>query len=161
MLTALYYPNTTISPGLVKNALFLWDRIEYIAPWDGFMPDYQDRELGEAVHAFSTPLVPTEAEKQQVDKIVADLIESGLPDWFHVEKVPENLRYGIYPDKLLERTRESLRRRKLAQGRRIELKCRPHWPCQLCPFWLIAAQAHRSGSSQMRLALIQLSTAIC
>jgi hypothetical protein len=48
MLTALYYPHTTISHGLVKNALFLWDRIEYIAPYDGFRPDYQDPELTSA-----------------------------------------------------------------------------------------------------------------
>jgi hypothetical protein len=56
MLTALYYPHTTISPGLVKNALFLWDRIEYIAPYDGFRPDYQDPELSEALQSFSVPL---------------------------------------------------------------------------------------------------------
>src|SRR5262249_33679778 len=116
MLTALYYPHTTISPGLVKNALFLWDRIEYIAPWNEFKPDYQDRELGEAIQTFSTPLVPTEAEKRQVDNIVADLIESGLPEWFYVEKVPENLRYDIYSEKLLRRTTERLKMHKLAQG---------------------------------------------
>jgi len=126
MLTALYYPNTTISPGLVKNALFLWDRIEYIAPWDGFKPDYQDRELGEAVQGFSAPLVPTESEKQQVDKVVADLIESGLPEWFYVEKVPENLRYGIYPDKLLKNTREMLERRKLARGMQDRFETSAH-----------------------------------
>jgi hypothetical protein len=116
VLTALYYPHTTMSPGLVKNALFLWDRIEYIAPWDGFKPDYQDPELSEAVQAFSVPLVPTDAEKQQVDEIVTDLIESGLPEWFYVDKVPENLRYNIYTKKLLERTRERLKKHKLVQG---------------------------------------------
>lgn len=122
MLTALYYPHTTISPGLVKNALFLWDRIEYIAPYDGFRPDYQDPELSEAVQSFSVPLVPTEAEKQQVDKMVADLIESGLPDWFYVEKVPENLRYNIYTKKLLERTKERLIRHNLVQGMQDRLE---------------------------------------
>ena len=122
MLTALYYPHTTMSPGLVKNALFLWDRIEYIAPWDGFKPDYQDSELREAVQAFSVPLVPTDAEKQQVDEIVTDLSESGLPEWFYVDKVPENLRYDIYSEKLLYRTRESLKRRMLAQGTQDKLR---------------------------------------
>jgi hypothetical protein len=64
MLTALYYPHVNMSSGLLKNALFLWDKIEYIAPRRHFEPWYQDEELNTAVKLFATPRVPSDEEKK-------------------------------------------------------------------------------------------------
>ncbi len=116
MLTALYYPHVTMKPSLAKNALFLWDRIEYIAPYDGFKPPYKDSELGEVVQAFAVPRIPTNDEKRLVDDTITDLIKSGLPDWFYVQKVPQRRRYDLYPEKLMRDTWKKLERHSLAQG---------------------------------------------
>ena len=37
MYTSLYYPHATIrSEAVIKNALLLWDNLEFIAPWEDF-----------------------------------------------------------------------------------------------------------------------------
>ena len=59
MPTALYYPHVTMSSNLVKNAFFLWDRLEFIAPTKDFDPYYQDEELGKAVKLISKEHVPS------------------------------------------------------------------------------------------------------
>jgi hypothetical protein len=43
MRSALYYPHTSVDDeGIAKTALLLWDRLEFIVPWRGFLPDYEN-----------------------------------------------------------------------------------------------------------------------
>ena len=114
MFTALYYPHVSMSADLFKNALFLWDRIEYIAPDEYFRPWYQDAELNEAVGRFAERHVPSDQEKQQVNEAIIDLLKLPLPGWFYVEDLPEDCRYSFYPEKLFPDTWERLRSENLA-----------------------------------------------
>jgi len=116
MLTALYYPHVKMSDGLVKNSLFLWDHIEYIAPHDHFEePWYQDPHIRDAVKLIATQRVPSPKEKDQVDAAIVDLLSLPLPNWFYVKDIPDGLRYNFYPRKLSEETWEKLQRTHLAE----------------------------------------------
>jgi hypothetical protein len=114
-LTALYYPHVNMSPDLFKNALFLWDKIEYIAPNQWYQPQYADTELDEAVRLYAERHIPSEEERQQANEAILDLLRRPLPPWFYVREVPENLRYTIYPAKFSEETWRKLKSEKLAQ----------------------------------------------
>lgn len=115
MLTALYYPHINISKDLFKNALFLWDKIEYISPGGFFEPNYSDIELGEAVRSLTKRYVPTKEEKQQANDAIIDLLKQPLPDWFFVKDLPDNLRYGLYTEKFNSDTWERLEEEGLVQ----------------------------------------------
>ncbi|QZZ23255.1 hypothetical protein J5X98_13490 [Leptothermofonsia sichuanensis E412] len=49
-----------MSADLFKNALFLWDKIEYVVPDKEFKPEYEDDELAEAVRFFAKKYVPSQ-----------------------------------------------------------------------------------------------------
>jgi hypothetical protein len=115
MFTALYYPHVNMNPDLFKNALFLWDKIEYISPDQYFQPWYSDDELSKAVRSLAERHVPSDKEKQQANKAILDLLSRPLPPWFYVKDVPENLRYSIYPAKFCPETWERLKSHKLAE----------------------------------------------
>jgi len=116
MFTALYYPHVTMSPALVKNALFLWDRLEFVAPDKNFEPFYEDTELQYAVRAISERHVPSEAEKQQTNDAIIELLNKPLPGWFFVKDLPVQHRYAFYPAKFCSETWELLSQKNLAQS---------------------------------------------
>lgn len=115
MLAALYYPHVRMSADLFKNALFLWDKIEYIAPDQTFRPEYRDGELDEAVGSFAEQHIPSDEEKRHANETILDLLRRPLPPWFYVKDVPEELRYSLYPAKFFPETWEKLESQKLAQ----------------------------------------------
>lgn len=115
MLAALYYPHVKISKDLFKNALFLWDKIEYISPSRDFESHYLDSELEEAVRSFSEKYIPTSKQKQQANDAIVDLLKQPLPDWFFVKDIPDHLRYGLYAEKFNPDTWERLREERLAE----------------------------------------------
>ncbi|MEB3308862.1 MAG: hypothetical protein VKJ02_01365 [Snowella sp.] len=115
MLAALYYPHVKMSKNLFKNALFLWDKIEYISPDNHFEPHYSDSELGEAVRSFSQKYIPTSDQKQQTNDAIIDLLKHPLPNWFFVKDVPDYLRYSVYTEKFSARTWERLCEEGLAE----------------------------------------------
>ena len=115
MQTALYYPHVKMGESLVKNALFLWDRVEYIAPDDYFEPRYEDKELSEAVKLITERHVPNKTEQKEANKAIVDLLETGLPDWFCIKDLPEHLRYSFYPKKFCPDTWELLEEAYLAK----------------------------------------------
>lgn len=115
MFAALYYPHVNMSKDLFKNALFLWDKIEYISPGGFFEPNYSDVELGEAVHSLTERYVPTNKEKQQANDAIIDLLKQPLPHWFFVKDLPNHLRYGLYTEKFNPDTWERLEEEGLVQ----------------------------------------------
>jgi hypothetical protein len=115
MFAALYYPHVNISKDLFKNALFLWDKIEYISPGGFFEPNYSDIELGQAVRSLTERYIPTNEEKKQANDAIIDLLKHPLPDWFFVKDLPNHLRYGLYSEKFNPDTWKRLKEEGLAQ----------------------------------------------
>jgi hypothetical protein len=49
MYSALYYSHTRLrEQEFAKTALLLWDKVNYISPFRGFHPEYEDSTLAEA-----------------------------------------------------------------------------------------------------------------
>lgn len=115
-LTALYYPHIVVaSEGLLKNALLLWDSVEVICPFGEFPQMQGDAERLRAFQAIARPLRPSDEEKRAAHEAIIELADSGLPDWFFPERVREDLRYTIYPEKLLPETWDALLETQLAR----------------------------------------------
>ena len=56
MRSALYYPHTAPnSEDIVKTALLLWDRLEFIVPWEHFRPHYKNRQIARAMELIGAP----------------------------------------------------------------------------------------------------------
>jgi len=100
---------------LFKNALFLWDKIEYIAPDQGFQSWSGNAELDGAVRTYGERHIPSGEEKQQANEAILDLLRRPLPAWFYVKDIPARLRYTIYPKKFDPETWDRLTSEKLAQ----------------------------------------------
>jgi len=116
METAIYYPSIGCSNReLVKEALFLWDRLEFIVPNEG-MPitsGSDDKELDEAIELVGHKLVPSKEAKEIAHDEILDIVS--LPD---VSKLKFELSdtkgiHGIYPQKFMPETWEELRNRNL------------------------------------------------
>jgi hypothetical protein len=118
MLTALYYPHTRIkNAGLIKNALLLWDRIEYISPnldWQP-APVANAPHLNRAVDLIVRPYLPSAEEKRLAHEAILELANSNLPEWFFVDQVDESLQYDMYHEKFLTETWDVLQDSKLAK----------------------------------------------
>jgi hypothetical protein len=72
-LTALYYPHIAIEDeGLLNNALFLWDQVELICPFDTFpyLPD--DPERRAAFEAIARPLRPSGHEMAEAHEAILE-----------------------------------------------------------------------------------------
>jgi hypothetical protein len=118
MRSALYYPHTQIrDENFLKNALLLWDRVEYISPNRSFQfDDVESLEASEGLELLCRPLVPSSEQKNNVHHRVTQLLRHGTPKWLIVDKVPRGIKngrpvkefygtdYGIYPEKLDHRT---------------------------------------------------------
>lgn len=118
MNTALYYPHTSIeSQALLKTALLLWDKLEYIVPGAWFQQprpsEYtgEKKELAEALEIIGHPLVPSAQEQEQVHKNVQRLVRDGLPKKYLFKPSQEN--YLVYADKFGGATWDLLRNQQL------------------------------------------------
>jgi hypothetical protein len=116
MRTALYYPHTEVqSIDLVKTALLTWDRLEYIAPFEGYIGNYgDDRDMAEAMNIIGHAKIPSDAHKKKVHNYVEELIENGIPKVFRYPIHSKNsAEYEMWPQKLLYGTWELLRKNKV------------------------------------------------
>jgi hypothetical protein len=83
MHTAFYYPHMEVSNrNLIKNALLLWDELEYISPFRRSAWPGATRAYNEALRLLATRHVPSQDEKMAAHAIVLELLDSELPDWF-------------------------------------------------------------------------------
>jgi hypothetical protein len=128
--TALYYPHTALhelgdphgSPGsaehMVKSALLLWDRLEFIVPYKGYRANYRHRGVAEAMELIGASRVPHLEEKQQAHRRIENFVSKPLPQTFYfLEKHQRSLlreQYEIWPEKFLDKTWQLLRERHLA-----------------------------------------------
>jgi hypothetical protein len=121
MNTALYYPHTSIeSESLLKTALLLWDKLEYIVPGKWFRqpnPSHLTgprRDLAEAMEIIGKPVVPSAEEQKLVHEEIERLILGGLPKKYLFAPKEEN--YLIYAEKFGGQTWKLLRDRELVGG---------------------------------------------
>jgi len=115
MYTALYYPFTTIEDeSILKCGLLLWDRLEFIAPGEGFSVWHSNPEAAEACELIVTPLVPNEEDKKLAHDAILGLWTSDLPSDFLFEETDVIDQFDIYPEKFLPATWEALRQTELA-----------------------------------------------
>jgi len=109
MYAALYYPSAGITDeNIIKTGLMLWDKLEYISPYPQYKPKEQTLEIESALEIISKPYLPSDDKKELVHQEVEKLVNTEPPEWFVF--IPENpeLRYGIYPQKILPKTWELL-----------------------------------------------------
>jgi hypothetical protein len=112
MRSAVYYPYTSIDNiMLVKSALLLWDKLEFIVPWQGFNHEYEG-EIADAMKLIG----PTDDEKKEVHDHLEEIFTHPLPDIFHydVDARGSYQDYEIYPQKLMDQTWEMLQRLNVA-----------------------------------------------
>jgi hypothetical protein len=118
MRSALYYPHTTVdSERLVKDALLLWDRLEYIVPWDGFDSQYLNRDVAKAMELIGAPRCPGDDEKLEAHRRLEAFVTSDLPPQFYYARNPKRYAsrnsFEVYSRKLFSESWELLREAEL------------------------------------------------
>jgi len=69
MQSALYYPFTCPErESFLKTALFLWDNVDFIVPYEGFRPYVNTRDSEEALEIIGRNYVPTEEDKKSQEE---------------------------------------------------------------------------------------------
>jgi hypothetical protein len=120
---ALYYTHSSLNNAeLIKSALLLWDRVEYIKPdwYEGparpfpNAPQHEKNQLSEALELIGAGREPTNGEKESAHLEIEKLIRSRLPDWILFTPDNPHTHYSIFPDKLLPKTWQMLKDENLA-----------------------------------------------
>jgi hypothetical protein len=107
MDSALYFPHTTPrDKTLLKEALLLWDELEFIVPWEGFVDHHADRETTAALDVFGRPITPSSAAKRRTHSRIEQLVGEGLPGKYLFQ--PGGRPAPIYADKLAGETWQML-----------------------------------------------------
>jgi len=116
MYKALYYPHININnDNIIRNALLLWDKIEYISPFSDTVTWHNNPECRDALSLISEPHVPTMEEKKSANDIILELATSDLPPWFFFNPEKQWDYYNIYPQKLLPDTWYALKELNLVE----------------------------------------------
>ena len=116
MQSALYYPFTGPEhESFLKTALFLWDTVDFIVPYQEFHPYGKTRDSEEALEIIGRNYIPTEEDKKNAHEELKDLCNGPLPSKLNFELERPDLSYDFYPEKLLHETWEMLADSKLAK----------------------------------------------
>lgn len=116
MRTALYFPHTEVrSEQILRTALMTWDKLEFIVPYHGFRPHYDNCEMARAVEIVGRARVVTGEEQQQVHELVEDLLSSEIPEVLRYApssgaREPD---YELWPQKLAHETWRLLKDRSI------------------------------------------------
>jgi len=112
---ALYFPHTTPRDKTVlKEALLLWDELEFIIPWDGFVDHHADPDTRAALEVIGRPIAPSVATKRRTHRRIKQLIGEGLPSKYLFR--PGERAAPIYADKLARETWDMLLRGEMIAG---------------------------------------------
>jgi hypothetical protein len=116
MRAALYYPHSEVrSEKFIRNALLIWDSLEYIAPFHGYLPHYKDYRIAEAMEIIGRPRVVTEEEQIRVHSMVEDMLEKGVSDIFRYSPADREI-YELWPQKIAYSTYQLLGEHGLTAG---------------------------------------------
>lgn len=116
MQSALYYPFTgPEQESFLKTALFLWDTVDFIVPYNDFHPYGNTRDTEEALEIIGRNYVPTEEDKKNAHAELKDICNGPLPSKLNFELEKPEREYDFYPEKLLHETWEMLADSKLAK----------------------------------------------
>lgn len=116
MQSALYYPFTHPEhEAFLKTALFLWDSVDFIVPYDGFRPSGKTEQEDEALEIVGRSYVPTEKDKRATHDELTNLCNGPLPDKLAFDLQRPELAYDFYPQKLLHETWQMLAESRLAK----------------------------------------------
>jgi hypothetical protein len=116
MRSALYFPHTTVdNVNLVRTALLLWDKLEYIVPEHRFSSVHGSRLVQRAMEVIGKERVPNNAEKQEAHRLIEQMASSALPPEFYLTRRGRSHGvYEMYPQKFLTETWQLLRKRGLS-----------------------------------------------
>jgi hypothetical protein len=103
---------------LLKTSLLLWEQLEFIVPWDGYKPEYLDKEFAEAIELIGVHRSPTEEEKRDIHVKLEDFATRKLPEslYYHQAQRSQFIDYEVYPQKLLPDTWMMLRAAQLTSN---------------------------------------------
>lgn len=124
MERALYFPHTTPRDKTVlKQALLLWDMLEFIIPRDGFLDHHADRETRAALDIIGRPIAPSIAIKRRTHRRIKQFIGDGLPSKYLFR--PGRHAAPIYADKFARETWDMLLGGEMIAGE-FRLRTRSH-----------------------------------
>jgi hypothetical protein len=111
MPKAIYYPFADVTnDSILKAGLVLWDKLQFIAPWKGYEPRSPNSLTSRIHEILVEPFHLTDGMKARVHDEIEELLGSDLPSWFWKVPKKKQHRYTIYPDKILPKTWQLLRR---------------------------------------------------
>jgi hypothetical protein len=111
MRSALYYPYTSVeSENLLRDSLLLWDHVQIMVPWNGFLPNYANRDHARAIELIGVHRAPTDEQKEEVHELIEDFATRPLPEAFSYEAKGKREDWRVYGEKLLPETWDLLRR---------------------------------------------------
>lgn len=117
MRAALYFPHTEIrSEQLVRTSLLLWDTVDYIAPYDGYVAQYTDRMVAKAMDLIGRRHCPNDDEKKEAHAVIEEFATRALPAPFYYRRTNQEAfeDYEMWPQKLMYETWDLLRNLQLA-----------------------------------------------
>ena len=105
MYSALYYPHIAINDNnLIRNALLLWDKLEYITPFKDITTWNNDEDYNNALSIISEPHVPSDEEKESAHETILDFAKKKwdifcdqFPTGTHISTIEKKLE-GLYRD---------------------------------------------------------------
>jgi hypothetical protein len=112
MRMALYFPHTEVRrKNVVHTSLLMWDSLEFIVPFRGYHPYYDDDQIAEAMEVIGQKRIPDEGEKQRLHTLVEDLVSAGVPETFRYSPASgeRDDTYEMWPQKLMGETWDLLR----------------------------------------------------
>lgn len=116
MTTGLYFPHTSCNDKpLLKSALFLFDKLEYIVPWKEYhvIDAPNDPQIRRAIEIIGRPIVPTSSEQEQAHKEIEQVCKGRIASKLNFKPSKTTEKYLIFPQKFDQRTWELLKNKKL------------------------------------------------
>src|SRR4029077_15195082 len=117
MQNTLYFPHIHVrTERLMKSALFLWDQVEFITPYENYRISYQkfgynaeDRKKLEHAHRLIQVEHVPSAQERDHERIMALAKTPNLPEWF-LKNEGQDGGFVIHFEKLFHRTWEDVKR---------------------------------------------------
>lgn len=158
MYTAVYYPFKSVqSKKLLKLALLLWDRLEYIIP--GYGDEWMERsdtEEAEALNLVGHGVVPDGQQQQLAHDMIAEMLTSPACK-SALLKAEGKSKVTIFPGKFKENTRYLLAEHGL--GVAAEFDSKGYWtPSKPLGLIMMAMLAEACAGSQKRMVTDQASS---